>query len=55
MAGWLLWVYEQTPCSFCRNGSVSDLLELGLLPPELSGECRDDCNFETRELVASSD
>jgi len=55
MAGWLLWVYEQTPCSFCRNGSVSDLLELGLLPPELCSECRDDCNFETRELVASSD
>jgi hypothetical protein len=50
----LLWVYERTPCSFCRNSAVTDLLQLGPLPAELRIECADDCNDETRTLVTAT-
>ncbi len=50
-AAGLIWMYEASPCSFCRNSAVSDLVEIDRLPPDIAAECRDDCSDETRELV----
>lgn len=43
--------YESGPCSFCREGAVSRLIELGALPEELRAECEWDANDEIRDLV----
>jgi hypothetical protein len=48
----LLWVYERSPCSFCRNSVVDDLIRLDRLPASLAAECHDDCASETREAVS---
>ncbi|MGH9665335.1 MAG: hypothetical protein ACRD9L_13010 [Bryobacteraceae bacterium] len=48
----LLSLYEKGPCSFCRERTVSRLLELGALPDELRAECAWDANDEIRGLVA---
>lgn len=50
----LIWVYEQNPCAFCRQGAVDDLIKLGCLPEVLAAECLDDCMSEIREAVAAS-
>lgn len=50
----LIWVYEQNPCAFCRQGAVDDLIGLGRLPAVLATECLDDCMSEIREAVATS-
>lgn len=49
----LIWVYEQNPCSFCRESAVDDLIKLGRLPEALATECLDDCVSEIREAVAA--
>lgn len=53
-AGCLLWVYERSPCSFCRQSAVNDLIKLGRLPETLATECLDDCMSEVREAVAAA-
>lgn len=50
----LLWAYQHTPCAFCRTSLVDRLVALGALPADIALECADDCQAETRELVASS-
>lgn len=48
----LLWVYEESPCSFCRWSAVEDLIKLDRLPAQVATECLDDAMGETREAVA---
>ena len=47
----MLWIYENTPCSFCRERAVGTLLKTQQLPEEIRLECLDDCSPETRELA----
>jgi hypothetical protein len=42
---------RRTPCSWCRHGLVSALLEADALPGDLREECRFDCREDTRALV----
>ena len=46
-------LYENGPCSFCREGAVRRLIERGALPDEMRDECALAANEEIRELVAS--
>ena len=50
-AALLLWVYENTPCSMCREMAVKRLVELNALPVKLKHECRYDCSEHTRTEV----
>ncbi|HEV2515351.1 MAG TPA: hypothetical protein VGV07_08885 [Devosia sp.] len=50
----LVWVYEQNPCAFCRQGAIEDLIGLSRLPEAIATECLDDCMSEIREAVATS-
>jgi len=45
-----MWVYENTPCSFCRFSAVGTLYDWKLLPKEIQAECRFDSFDETRDL-----
>jgi hypothetical protein len=47
----LLWMYETTPCSYCRLHTVELLIARNETPRELLDECRWDCREETRELA----
>jgi len=49
----LLMLYEKTPCSICRAGSVRSLIDLGKLPDWMQRECLNDANDEIVQLVAS--
>gem|GEM_PF-4899910 len=50
----LLWVYESTPCSFCRESAVRKLIETGHAPDALLQECFLDCAPDTREMAAKA-
>ena len=50
----LVWIYEHTPCAFCRNSAVDDLLAIDRLPAALALECQHDCYPDTREAVAKA-
>jgi hypothetical protein len=45
-------LYENGPCSMCRESCVKQLIALNRLPGWMSDECRYDADSETRELVA---
>lgn len=47
----LLWVYENTPCGFCRYVAVKQLAEWDKLPTEIRFECQYDAEDDTREFV----
>lgn len=47
----MLWVYENTPCTHCRNWAVGLLIEKGWLPEKQLNECLHDCVEDTRELA----
>lgn len=47
----LLFVYEYTPCSNCRNGAVRCMSRLKTAPDWLIEECRYDSDEETRKRV----
>ncbi|GAB3254337.1 hypothetical protein [Chitinimonas naiadis] len=49
LTGAMLWAYEHTPCSLCRNDVVSGLLDIAQLPSHLIEECMHDALDETRE------
>ena len=51
----LLSLYENGPCSFCREDVVRRLIELDALSPELRRECEFDANEDIRQLVAKPD
>ena len=44
-------LYEQGPCSVCRERAVKRLLELGALSDELRAECAWDANNDIRDLA----
>jgi hypothetical protein len=48
LAGALEWMYEHTPCSFCRETAVREIIRRRCAPAELLQECLDDSNEETR-------
>jgi hypothetical protein len=45
-------LYENGPCSMCRESCVKQLIALNRLPGWMRDECRYDADSETRELVA---
>ena len=47
----VVWVYEQTPCAFCRYKAVKWLDQLGLLTAEQLRECPYDANDDIRKMV----
>jgi hypothetical protein len=47
----MLWAYENTPCTHCRNWAVRLLIEKNWLPETYLNECLYDCVEETRELA----
>jgi hypothetical protein len=50
----LNWVYENTPCSFCRNSAVRDMLKHGFETESILDECLLDCDPDTRQLAADA-
>lgn len=47
----VLWSYENTPCAFCRLGTIEWLNEYQLLPDELRFECQFDGEWEIQEYI----
>lgn len=47
----LLWAYENTPCSLCRESIVRKLCENRIIPDELIYECQFDCVEDTRKIA----
>ncbi len=47
----LLWAYENTPCTYCREKIVKALINSSLIPPKLVDECQFDCVQDVRILV----
>jgi hypothetical protein len=49
----LTLLYENGPCSMCRESCVKHLIALNRLPEWMRQECRYDADSDTRELVAA--
>lgn len=47
----LLWAYENTPCTYCREKIVKALINSSLIPQRLVDECQFDCVEDVRDLV----
>jgi hypothetical protein len=47
----LMWVYEKTPCTMCREDVVETLYELGKLDVSILNECLYDANEDIREFA----
>lgn len=45
------WVYENTPCSHCRQKIVEILISLQKITPSIVKECLFDCSLEIQALV----
>ncbi len=52
--GCLLYVYEFSPCSTCRQRAVASLIEAGIAPAWLLEEAAMDADPDTRTLAANS-
>jgi hypothetical protein len=50
--GSLTLLYENGPCSMCRESCVKHLIALNRLPGWMRDECRHDADSGTRGLVA---
>lgn len=50
----LLWVYEQTPCSECRNSALRHLIDRVQAPELVLRECLADCLEDTREIARAA-
>ncbi len=50
----VLWVYENTPCAFCRYKAVEWLDQAGLLTGAKRYECRNDADEDIRKIGGSS-
>ncbi|MFM9956811.1 MAG: hypothetical protein ACKVZJ_01935 [Phycisphaerales bacterium] len=48
----LRWLYEHTPCAFCRSNAVEEMLALGTMPPDVAFEAAFDSSVRTRRLIA---
>ena len=51
LANLLLWVYENTPCAFCRRQAAFWLDRTHQLPDELRFECQYDSDEDTRTFA----
>lgn len=49
----LMWVYENTPCSNCRESAVKRLNEIGALNQKMIDECIWDGSEDIREFASS--
>ena len=47
----LIWAYENSLCSCCRERIIESMLKKDLLTPELRQECLYDANLEIRKMV----
>ena len=47
----LVFGYENSPCSCCRENIVGELAKRNLLSENMISECRFDCNIEIRQTV----
>lgn len=45
------WVYEHSPCSFCRASSVRWMVEKGSVPPQVREEAPFDAESDIRDLL----
>ncbi len=50
----MLWTYENTPCTHCRNKIARLLIENNWLPDTLLNECLYDCVLDTRNLAKAT-
>lgn len=48
------WIYENTPCSFCRGDAFGQLLEANLATTAMIQECLFDCDPGTRERALAA-
>lgn len=51
LAKCLLWVYEKTPCTHCREQAVKLLIDNKLLPSDVLYECQYDCVEDIRVMA----
>lgn len=49
----LIWVYEMSPCSFCRETAVRQMIKTHQAPREILEECLCDSVDDTREMAAN--
>lgn len=49
----IMFVYEKSMCSCCRERAVEELIRRDMLTDELLAECLMDCNSDIREAVKS--
>jgi hypothetical protein len=52
LADGIRWVYENTPCGFCRYKAVERLNKFGMLTYELRFECQHDADVDMREFAS---
>lgn len=50
----ILWVYENTPCAYCRSRAVELLFEHNIIPANILNECHFDCAEDTINIVKNS-
>ena len=46
-----IWIYENTPCTYCRRSILKILIKLQQVPSAIIKECSQDCSPEIRALV----
>ncbi|MDE6088141.1 MAG: hypothetical protein K2G25_07115, partial [Oscillospiraceae bacterium] len=47
----ILFVYEKSMCSCCRETAVSEMIRRNLITEQILEECLQDCNSDIRELA----
>jgi hypothetical protein len=48
-----LWLYENTPCAYCRQQILEILIALKQIPQNILEECLHDCSPEIQEISKS--
>lgn len=49
----MCWIYEHSPCSYCRGRAAERMFKVGLLPDEYREELPFDGDDDAREMVAN--
>ena len=47
----LLWAYEASLCSWCREGIIEKLISRGLMTDDMKEEIRYDADLDIRDLA----
>lgn len=50
----VMFVYEKSMCSFCRESAVDELIRRNLFTEEIRSECLWDCNSDIRKLAENN-